>query len=192
MSGTLYELTNQMKMLQEYIEQAENPEELAVLIKDSKEALELSIDDKLEGMMMIRQNKQARIDGLKAEAERLLVVADKEQKEIDRIERYAEQQLTELGHSHKENQKRVAGKFNFKFKKNPPKLEILDKDKIPAKYMNVPKTPAPAPDKAALLKLMKEKAEFLHGKKWTKEIDELVLEDFGIKMENNNQKFEIE
>jgi hypothetical protein len=189
--STLYTLTNKVLMLQEYIEKAENPEELAELIADSKEALELSIDDKLEGMMTIRQNKLARVNALKEESARLAELAKKEQKEVERIEKYAQDQLSTLGHSHKEKSKKIVGNFEMKFKKLPPKLEIVDAKKVPAKYMSIPKPKPAEPDKKALLDLMKEKAKFLHGDKWTKEIDELALEDFGIKLENNNQKFEI-
>lgn len=189
---TLYTLTNKVLLLQEYIEQAENPEELAELIADSKEALELSIDDKLEGMMTIRQNKLARVAAIKEESSRLLEIAKKEEKEVERIEKYAAQQLSEIGHSYKEKQKRQVGMFNLKFKKLPTSIEIVDAKKIPMKYMSIPKAPEAKPDKKALLDLMKEKAKFLHGEKWTKEITELELAEFGIKLVNDRQKFEVE
>ena len=188
---TLYSLTNNLLQLLEYVESAENPEELAELIADSKEALELSIDEKLEGMMTIRQNKLARINALKEEAARLTDLAKSEEKAIEKIEKYAESELTKIGHNYKDNAKKMVGKFNFTFKKLPPKLEIVDASKIPPQYMNIPTPPPAAPDKKELLDLLKKKAEFLHGKKWTKEIDELPLEEYGIKLVNNNSKFEV-
>lgn len=188
---TLYSLTNNLLRLQEFIEQAESPEELAELIADSKEALEISIDDKIEGMMTIRQNKLARANALKEEAARLKKLAESEEKAAERIVKYAADELSKLGHNYKENAKKTVGKFNLQFKKLPPVVEIVDASKIPAQYMNIPPTPAATPDKKELLDLLKQKAEFLHGKKWTKEIDGLDLEEFGIKLVNNNSKFEV-
>jgi hypothetical protein len=188
---TLYSLTNNLLRLQEFIEQAENAEELADLIADSKEALEVSFDEKLEGMMTIRQNKLARINALEEEAARLKKLAESESKAIGRIEKYAASELEKLGHNYKEKAKKTVGKFDLQFKKLPPKLEIVDQSKIPAQYMNIPTPPPAAPDKKELLDLLKKKAEFLHGKKWTKEIDGLDLEEFGIKLVNNNSKFEV-
>lgn len=188
---TLYSLTNNLLRLQEFIEEAENPEELAELIADSKEALELSIDEKIEGMMIIRQNKLARANALKEEAERLKKLAESEEKAAEKVEKYAASELEKLGHNYKENAKKTVGKFNLTFKKLPPKLEIIDESKIPAQFMNIPAPPKPTPDKKELLDLLKKKAEFLHGKKWTKEIDGLDLEEFGIKLVNSNSKFEV-
>lgn len=192
MSEALYSLTDKVKSLLNYIEAAENPEELAESLADTKELLDMSIDDKFEGMMTIRQNKLARVDALKAEAKRLTELAKTEEKQVEKIEKYAEFEMQKLGYSHKSKEKmRAVGKFNIGFKKLPPILEIVDASKIPAKYMNIPAPPAPTPDKKELLDLLKLKAETLHGKKWSKEIDGLALEDFGIKMVNSNQKFEI-
>jgi hypothetical protein len=191
---SLYSLTDRMVQLLNFVEQAENPEELAESIAETKELLEMSIDDKLEGIMTIRQNKLARVSALEDEAKRLTELAKKEKTQIAKMEKYAEDELTRLGYSYKDkkNSVKAVGKFNMKFKKLPPKLEIIDAKKIPSDYMNIPPTPAAQPDKKELLDLLKKKAEFLHGKKWTKEIDELKLEDFGIRLVNNNQKFEIE
>jgi hypothetical protein len=192
MSESLYSLTDKMLKLLSFVEEAENPEELAELIADSKEALEISIENKLEGMMMIRQNKLARISALEEEAKRLKDIAAKEQKQVDKIEKYAQDEMTKLGHSYKEKSSKAIGKFTLKFKKLPPKLEIVDASKIPTQYMNIPPAPAAKPDSKELLDLLKKKAELLHGKKWTKEIDGLELAEFGIKLINNNSKFEVE
>lgn len=191
---TLYSLTDKVLLLLEYVEGSENPEELAQLLEDNQEALQLSIDEKLEGLMTIRQNRIARMNALKEEADRLSKLAKQEEKEIEKLTKYAEFELTRLGHTYKDKKlaKRTVGKFNLKFKKLPPKLEIVDASKIPTQYMNVPPTPAAKPDAKELLDLLKEKAEFLHGKKWTEQIEGLALDEFGIKLINNNSKFEIE
>lgn len=196
MSESLYTLTDKLLALAAYIESADGSEELKELLEDSEEALQLSIDEKLEGIMTIRQNKLARIGAIQDEIKRLNGIIEGEQKTVTRLEKYAEEELVRLGHSYKDKKKavRAVGKFNLKFKKLPPKLEIVDAKKIPPQYMNIPtpKPPEPKPDAKELLDLLKQKAEFLHGKKWAKEIDGLELEEFGIKMVNNNQKFEIE
>ncbi|QFG05719.1 host-nuclease inhibitor protein [Bacillus phage 035JT001] len=192
MEATLYNLTDKMRALLDYIQDAENPQELEELLKDSKEALDLSIDEKLEGMMMIRQNKLARANALKEEAKRLNDLAKQEEAEVDRIESYAAYELEKLGYDHKAKERyRSVGKFNLGFKKLPPSVEILDASKIPTQYMNIPVAPPPSPDKKEIAKLLKTKAETLYGSKWTKEKDEIVIEEFGVKLVNNKQKFEI-
>lgn len=193
MSETLYSLTDKVIRLQQFVEEAENPEELAELLADSEEALELSIDDKLEGMMTIRQNKAARAEALKLEAKRLQDLAKAEENQVKRIEAYAESELLKLGYRHNDKNKKIreVGKFNIGFKKLPSVLEITDASKIPAKYMNMPPVPEATPDKKELLDLLKKKAEFLHGKKWSASVDELVLEDFGVKLVNDRQAFQV-
>lgn len=191
---SLYSLTDKMLQLLAFVEQAENPEELAESIAETQEALQMSIDEKLDAIMTIRQNKLSRVNALKEEAKRLTELAAKEQKQVEKMEKYAEDELTRLGYSYKDKKlsSKAVGKFNLKFKKLPPKLEIVDASKIPPQFMNIPTPPPPKPDAKELLDALKKKAEFLHGKKWAKEIDGLTLEEWGIKMVNSNQKFEIE
>lgn len=193
MSESLYSLTGKMLQLLAFVEEAENVEEMTESIAETKELIEMSIDEKLEGLLTIRQNKLARVNALKEESKRLLELAAKEDKEIEKIEKYAESQLSALGYSYKDKKlsTKAVGKFNLQFKKLPPKLEIIDAKKIPAQYMNIPPTPAAKPDSKELLDLLKTKAELLHGKKWTKEIDRLELEEFGIRLINDNSKFEV-
>lgn len=192
MSETLYTLTDKLRLIQRHLEEAEDLDDLKELLQDTEEALSLSIDDKLEGMMTIRQNKLARVEALEAEAKRLKELAKSEQIQIKRLEEYAEFELKKLGYSYNaKDKKRAVGKFTVGFKKLPPKLEILDESKIPMQYMNIPPMPQATPDKAELLKVLKQKAEFKHGKKWTKEIEEMEIEEFGVKLINNNQSFEV-
>jgi Siphovirus Gp157 len=190
---SLYSLTDKMLQLLAFVERAENPEELAESIAATEAELQMSIEDKLEGMMTIRQNKLARIEALKNEAKRLTDLAKIEESAVGRIEKYAEDEMTRIGYTYKDKKKSTlaAGKFNLQFKKLPPKLEILDEKKIPMNFMNIPAPPPAAPDKKALLDALKKKAEFLHGKKWTGQIDELPLEEWGVKLVNNNSKFEV-
>lgn len=186
MTGTsLYEISKNISELEYIIENHEGEMNLEVLT-DTEESLQLSLDDKLEGIMKIRQNKLSRIDTFKAEEKRLAEMRKEEEKSIEKLEKYATMQLQRLGYNYKDKKKRDVGIFAIQFKKLPPKLEILDETKIPMDYMNIPIPPKPTPDKKELLDFLK--AEVLKNGKDIKKIDEFDYAQFGIKLINNGEK----
>lgn len=188
MSGTsLYEITKNISELEYIIENHEGEMNLEVL-GDTEESLQLSLDDKLEGIMKVRQNKLSRIETFKTEEKRLSELRKTEESSIAKLEKYAVMQLQRLGYNYKGKKKRDVGIFAIQFKKLPPKLEILDETKIPMTYMNIPIPPNPTPDKKELLDFLK--AEVLKNGKDIKKIDEFNYADFGIKLINNGEKID--
>jgi len=180
---TLYELSNRMLELQALIENHEG--DMTDILLDTEEMLEMSLDDKLEGIMKVRQNKLAKVDAFKQEENRLAERRKREEKEISKLEQYLEAELTRLGYNYKEKKKREVGTFAIQFKKLPPKLEIVNPDKIPFDYMNIPVV-QPTPDKKELLDFLKKKV----AEKGLdiKTVDEFAFDEYGIKLVNNGQK----
>lgn len=182
---SLYEITKSIAELEYIIDNHEGEMNLDAL-RDTEESLELTLDDKLEGIMMVRQNKLSRIETFKNEEKRLAELRKEEESAIAKLEKYAVMQLQRVGYNYKSKKRRDVGIFAIQFKKLPPKLEILDETKIPMDYMNIPIAPKPSPDKKELLDFLK--AEVLKNGKDIKKIDEFDYAKFGIKLINNGEK----
>lgn len=119
----LYELTESFQQIQTMIENGSEG------LEDTLESIELSINDKLENIGKVIRNLEAESAAFKEEEKRL---ADKRKtidNNIKNLKLYAEQSLKATG-----QRKVKAGLFTFNIQKNPPSIDITDKDLIPQKY----------------------------------------------------------
>ncbi len=127
--ATLYELTDQYKMLQNFIEE-NNVEGFELALSQIKG----EIGEKLEGYAMVLKNIESDIAGIKAEEKRLADRRKSMESNISRIkENVADTLLTVEGNRVKTE------KFTFSFRKSTS-VQIENDAAIPPQFIKVEKT----------------------------------------------------
>ena len=146
--STMYELTTDYMTVLSMATDGETPPEA---IADTLEAIGGEIEIKAESSAVIMQELNAEADKIDAEIKRLTARKNALETNADKIK---DRIYNAMKTTKKEKFKTTL--FSFSIKKNPPKLIIDDRTKIPKKYL----IPQPAKiDNAAL------KADLSEGKK---------------------------
>jgi Siphovirus Gp157 len=189
----LYKLTGQLGQLKDMIAFAENKEEMEKMLEDTIEATEETIGEEVEGLIAIQREYEAEAEKFKREKEYF----DKKERELkakaETVKAFMAQTLAFMGIDHK-NKRKITTKFgNVGFQKNPPQLEIVDESKIPMEYEIIPQ---PEFDKKSMLADLKDRLTYEEqeeGKKkpTKKQLDELLIEEWGVKLVNNNSHLRI-
>lgn len=184
----LYQINENMAQIEEYIESAENPEEMERLMNDTIEANEEQAVEIIESLQAMERNYSAEAEKFKNEEQFFKQRKLEQQKRADKINKFVAETLAGLGYDHK-NKKKIETKFGKTgFRKNPPKLEITDKSKIPMKYEIIPE---PTYDTKKMLNDYKEELKYEEenekGKAVKKQKDELdYTEEYGFRIINNS------
>lgn len=127
--ATLYELTDQYKMLQNFIEE-NNAEGFELALSQ----IQGEIAEKLEGYAMVLKNIESDIAGIKAEEKRLADRRKSMESNLTRIkENMADTLLTVDGNRVKTE------KFTFSFRKSTS-VKVEDESVIPPQFIKVEKT----------------------------------------------------
>ena len=147
--ATIYELTEEYKML---LELAEDPEVDPETLSDTLEALGGEIEDKADGYAKVIKQMEADAAGLKAEEKRLSTRRAVCENNIKRMKAALQSAMEATGKT-----KFKTDLFSFGIQKNPAALVIDDQNKIPAKYLiqQEPKT-----DTKAIKDAIKEGSTF--------------------------------
>lgn len=141
--ATLYEITDNLKLIQSLIEEGANEEVFAEAIAKN----EMDLADKLEGYAMVMKNIESDIDGFKAEEKRLSERRKAMESKIKRMKVSMHDAMSSTG------EKKIQGeKFTFTIGKNPPSLKVVDEELIPRNFFN---DVAPVLDKKALMEELK-------------------------------------
>ncbi|HDR7526703.1 MULTISPECIES: siphovirus Gp157 family protein [Bacillus cereus group] len=140
----LYELTSNYRELQMMIEDGVDPSALA----DTLQAIEESIQDKVQNTALVIRNLEADVDAIKAEEKRLAERRKAIENNCKSLKDYLYQQMiaTDL--------KRIKGTIvTVGIQKNPASLDIAEDAVVPPEYM----IPQPAKvDKKSLLAAVKD------------------------------------
>lgn len=131
--ATLYELTEQMKMLLE-LAQDESVDDEA--FKDTLEGLEGEIEAKADGYACVIKELDAEEYKLSKEIERLVLRKNKIKRNVTSLKKNLESAMIQTG---KTNFK--TDKFAFRIQKNAPSLVLaddIDFDSIPAEFIHYP------------------------------------------------------
>jgi hypothetical protein len=144
----LYQLTEQYRKFNEFIENALDSDnvtedDLQVYI-ETLEAIQDSIENKVENIAKFLKNIEGDIAAYKAEEERLQKKRKYLENKLKGLKEYTQSVLEMNGF-----EKIKAGTFNVRLQKNPPSVEVIDEKKIPVQYRE------PQPDKI-LTKLILE------------------------------------
>ncbi len=124
----LYEISNQLLVLQTMLETAENPDDVQCVM-DTLESVELEFQDKADNIIKLIKN-------LEAEAKAI----DEEKKRLDKRSKSLNSNVANLkDYLFKEMKRLEKGKvktdlFTVSIRKNPPKLVVSDENKIPNEF----------------------------------------------------------
>lgn len=146
----LYELANQYRILMEMADaEIENNEDLdqdtIQMYIDTLEAIEDSIEHKVENIIKFLKNLESDINAFRAEEMRLQRKRKSLERKVERLKEYTKQMLEVAGFN-----KLNAGVFKVRLQKNPPSVMILDESKIPSEYR------IPQPDKIDKQKILQD------------------------------------
>lgn len=153
--STLYELTNDLKDIEEALE-VEVLEQSQECIKGLIDILEKQIQNKGENIIKLVKNKEAIVTSRKEEIKRLQELNKKDEKEIADLKRYTKECIERAG---KKRVETVLG--NLTVRKAQPVVKVLDATKLPADYL-IQKTTINA-DKLKIKKHFNETGEILDG-----------------------------
>lgn len=132
----LYELTNDIKALEEYFDRLEEIEdedkrfeaENALLFE--REQIRDDLSHKIEGICQMIKNNQSDIDAIADEINRLQDRKKSLENKITNIKNYVQNCLEYAGES-----KVVTASFTCTITNNPPSLSIPDESIVPAEYL---------------------------------------------------------
>lgn len=144
MKMKLYELTSNYRELQMMIEDGVDPSALA----DTLQAIEESIQDKVQNTALVIRNLEADVDAIKAEEKRLADRRKAIENNCKGLKDYLYQQMTAT------DLKRIKGTIvTVGIQKNPASLDIAEGAIVPPEYM-IPQPPKV--DKKLLLAAVKD------------------------------------
>jgi len=148
--STLYELTGQRLALQQKLEAMNFDEET---ISDTLEGESTELQVKIENYGFVIRNRTAFADAIQAEIDRLQARLAAEKKRIASVEQWLMTNMVCCGIN-----KIECPAFTIAVHNNPVSVDVIDETAIPAEFMSVPepKPPVPAPDKKAIIAILKE------------------------------------
>lgn len=136
----LYEITDALIQVEDLLEAGED-------VQDTIDALQLSLEDKIEGLVKVIRNFEASAEAKKNEAKRLKEQAEKDQANADRLKDWIKLNLIRLG-----KKKVETDLFKVTVTKPREKIEV-DETRLPDDYFIIKREPI---SKTELKKLVKE------------------------------------
>lgn len=136
----LYEITDALLQVEDLLEAGED-------VQDTIDALQLSLEDKIEGLAKVIRNFEASAEAKKNEAKRLKEQAEKDQANADRLKDWIKFNLIMLG-----KKKVETDLFKITVTKPREKVEV-DETRLPDDYFIIKREPI---SKTELKKLVKE------------------------------------
>lgn len=136
----LYEITDALIQVEDLLEAGED-------VQDTIDALQLSMEDKIEGLVKVIRNFEASAEAKKNEAKRLKEQAEKDQANADRLKDWIKLNLIRLG-----KKKVETDLFKVTVTKPREKIEV-DETRLPDDYFIIKREPI---SKTELKKLVKE------------------------------------
>ena len=126
----LYELADGYRQVQELYEEAQTEEDLQCLV-DTLDAIQDSLEVKVENIASLMKNLEAEATMFKQEEERLAKARKSRLATVERLKNYLDTQLTFAG-----IKELKAGIFTCKYRKSES-VEVSDLDKLPLEYVKV-------------------------------------------------------
>jgi predicted nuclease with TOPRIM domain len=151
----LYELAENYRQLQELMEELDNE-----TLQDTLESIEDAIEEKIKNIVYLIKNIEADINMFKEEEKRLSTRRKTLENKLENLKNYLETQMRIANLN-----KIKAGTFNVSFRKTPPKVTVINEEKIPQEYW-IPQQPKL--DKDGLKKALKN-GQTIEGVELTQE-----------------------
>lgn len=179
----LYEIAQNIMQLEELLEQMDDGDLTFDSVKEYLDSLvDIDLSHKVENIVKYIKNLEADADMYKAEKQRLDKLEKSSNKKAEGLKDYLSEILSGIGYDYKNKKTIKTSVANVSFKKLPPKLEIMNIDKVPAEWDKPVKREVRS---AELLKYAKEIAGDFKDK------DEVQLQTLGVKIINNNSSLQI-
>ena len=137
----LYELTNFEELLLEKLEAGED-------VADTLEAIELTVEDKLESYAKVIRTFESRSTVKQLEIKRLQDSARTDEEAVKRMKSIMQEYLQRTG-----KRKVETPLFKIWMQKNPASVEVIDESLVPKEFYKIPE---PQLDKSALKNALKE------------------------------------
>jgi hypothetical protein len=182
---SLYEISGNIKQIEDLLDQMDENDATFETVVEYLNGLNTDLNDKVENIVKFIKNLEANADMYKAEKQRLDKLEKSAKKKAEGLQEYLSTMLMSLGYDHKNKRKVQTSIGNIGFKKLPPKLEIINLDKVPVEFDKPMVRDESSIRKADLLKYAKSFTGDLTDK------DEVILESMGIKIVNNNSSLQI-
>jgi hypothetical protein len=142
----LYELSAAMQEIESMLEEsAAGVEGKLEALEGTLEALELSFSEKVESIIKLMKAKQGEAAIIAAERDRLDKLAKSVEREAQWLHAYIEREMRNA-----ELLEVKSPLFRIKMNMTPPRVEVVDKDLIPDKYMRYRMVETNEPDKMAI------------------------------------------
>lgn len=142
--ATLYEITDNFKLIQSLIEEGADEDVFAEALANNQ----MDLAEKLEGYAMVIKNIESDVEGYKKEEKRLADRRKTMENKIKRMKENMQYSMVSTG------QRKIQGeKFSFTVQKNPPSLKVVDDKLIPKKFITV--TTTEKIDNKAIMELLK-------------------------------------
>lgn len=151
----IYDLSTEFLNLQTMLEQgAETPEEEQAIV-DALESVQGDLEAKCDGYARVVKNMAAEADAIKTEEKRLATRRKALENGVERLKSTIYNTMTLLG------AKKVKTSIGtFSIQKNPWSVDVLDIQKVPARFLIEQQ---PTVDKKAILAEFKESGELFDG-----------------------------
>ena len=144
----LWELTDELRNLQQAVETVERPEELQPFLDCLAECREETIS-KVDGIACLINDLEHRAEAAEAERQRLSKVQRHYQNNADRLREYVQGCLQAA------NIERVSGpRFAVSVCRCPPSVQVIDENKVPVEFIR--RHTETSIDKAGILELWRE------------------------------------
>jgi len=151
MSVPLYQLTHQLRELNELADSDDFPAEA---LRDTLDALEGDYQVKARNIGLLTRNIEASAEMIREAAKAMLSRADRLEKRSESIKAYLLYNCQASGITRIE-----CPEFVIAVRKNPPAVIVDDESQIPAEYFVQPPAPPPRLDKVSLKKAIQAGTE---------------------------------
>lgn len=142
----LYELSTALQQVNVMIEEG------AEGLEDTLESLDMSFQDKVEGIIKLKRSKDAEAQMVDEEIKRLSAIKDRLKKDSAWLNDYVEREMYATG-----TLEVKSSLFKIKMNLTPPRVEVLNAEVIPQEFIRT--TTTSAPDKNAIKEALKQGVE---------------------------------
>jgi Siphovirus Gp157 len=185
--ASLYEIAQNIKQLEELLEAMDEGDATYETIKEYLDSrTDIDLTNKVDNILRYIKNLEADAEMYKNEKKRLDALEKSSAKKAENLKNYLVDMLHGIGYNHKNKKKLQTSIGTVSFKKSPPKLEVLNIDKVPTEW---DKPQQREVRKAELLKYAKELIE-KEGIN-LKDEDKVELSELGIVIVNDNSSLQI-
>lgn len=151
------------------------------VVQEYLDSVNEQLEYKVENIWRFIRNLEADAKMYKEEKDRLAKKQKSAENKVKSLKEYLSLTLNQLGYDHKNKKKIKTAIGNVVFRKSPMTVEILEPDKVPEQFIKPVEKDF---YKKEIVKWLKENKDDIN------KVDELILEDLGLKVINNKSSLQ--